>query len=83
MKNSKYITSVEDLIASTESLVKGAGSNVLLRGQPNNEPLLPKVARKNPKKDTTKLEIKIVKEFRRRLARERDIAVMDDWDLLV
>ena len=83
MKKSKYITSVEDLIATTESLVKGAGSNVLFRGQPNNEPLLPKVARKNPKKDTTKLEIKIVKEFRRRLARERDIAAMDEWDLLV
>jgi len=83
MKNNQYITSVEDLIASTESLVKDAGSYVLFRGQPNNDPLLPKVARKNPKKDTTALEVKIVKEFRRRLARERDIAAMDDWDILV
>ncbi len=83
MKNSKYITSVEDLIASTESLLKDKNSSVLFRGQPNNDPLLPKVARKNPKNDTTDLEKNIVKEFRRRLARERDIAAMDDWDLLV
>lgn len=83
MKNSEYITSVEDLIASTETLLKDKNSSVLFRGQPNNDPLLPKVARKNPKNDTTDLEKKIVKEFRRRLARERDIAAMDDWDLLV
>ncbi len=83
MKNDKYITSVEDLIASTESLVNVAGSNVLFRGQPNNDPLLPKVARRNPKIDTTDLEVKIVKEFRRRLARESDIAAMNDWDILV
>lgn len=83
MKNDKYIASVEELVASTESLVRDSENYVLFRGQSNNNPLLPKVARNNPNKDTTKLEIKMIKEFRRRLARERDIAAMDDWDILV
>lgn len=83
MKNSQYITSVEELIASTESLVRDSNNYVLFRGQPNNNPLLPKVARNKPAQDTTVLEREMVKEFRRRLARERDIAVMDDWDILI
>ena len=48
-----------------------------------NKPLLPKIARSNPKNDTTILEVKMIKEFKRRLARETDIAAMDDWDILV
>lgn len=83
MKKTKHITSVEDLVASTESLVRDSNNYVLFRGQPNNDPLRPRVARHNPNKDTTSLEIKMIKEFRRRLARERDIAAMDDWDILI
>lgn len=83
MKNDKYIASVEELVASTESLVRDSSNYVLFRGQPNNEPLLPKVVRNNPKQDTTALEEKMIKEFRRRLARERDIVAMDAWDILV
>lgn len=81
--NHNYINSVEELIASTESQVRDDPGYVLFRGQPGNFRLLPKVARKNPKKDTTKIEVKIINEFRRRLARERDIASMNDWDLLI
>lgn len=83
MKNDQYITSVEDLVASTEALVRDTNGYVLFRGQPNDDPLLPKVARKNPNRDSTSLEIKIIEEFRRRLARERDIAAMDPWDILI
>ena len=83
MRKDKYITSVEDLVASTESLFRDTSGYLLFRGQPINEPLLPKVARRNPKKNTAELERKLIKEFRRRLARERDIAAMDIWDLLV
>ena len=84
MKNSQHIESVEDLIASIESIIPDAsGGYILFRGQPNNDPLLPKVVRKNPNKDTSNLEIEIIREFRRRLARERDIAAMDAWDILV
>src|SRR5690349_19948430 len=83
MTSGDYIVSVEALIASTEGLVTKPKSNILFRGQPNDGPLLPKIARRDPTRDTTELEQKIVKEFRRRLARERDIAGLDDWDLLV
>lgn len=62
--------------------MRDSSDYVLFRGQPNNEPLIPKIARNNPKKDTTSLEVKMIREFRRRLARERDIAAMDDWDIL-
>lgn len=83
MKNDPYIKSVKDLVAATEALVKDANGYILFRGQPNDDPLLPKVARKNPKKDSTRLESKIIKEFKRRLARETDIAGMGPWDILV
>jgi hypothetical protein len=83
MKNDKYIVSVEELIATTEFLARDSGEYILFRGQPNDDPLLPKIARNNPNVDTTALEVKMIKEFRRRLARERDIAAMDDWDILV
>jgi len=83
MKNDKYIASVEELITTTEFLARDSGEYILFRGQPNDDPLLPKIARNNPNVDTTALEVKMIKEFRRRLARERDIAAMDDWDILV
>ena len=38
----------------------------LFRAQTTDEPLLPKVARKNPKKDTTKTEKDMLAELRRR-----------------
>ena len=78
-----YIGSVQQLLASTESLLRSSTSNVLFRGQTVDAPLLPKVARKDPRQDTTPLEVKMIEEFRRRLARERDIAAMDDWDILI
>ena len=83
MRKDRFITSVEDLVASTESLVRAASGYLLFRGQPVNEPLLPKVARSDHKKNTAEIERRIIKEFRRRLARERDIAAMDAWDILV
>lgn len=82
-KNDQFIGSVEELLASTESLVRDSNDYILFRGQSANKPLLPKVARKDPTKDTGAIEAKMIKEFRRRLARERDIATMDAWDILV
>lgn len=83
MKSDKLIASVEDLVASTEAFSSENQRLILFRGQPCDGALIPKVARKDPTKDTTNLEKTAVKEYRRRLARERDIASMDDWDLLV
>lgn len=84
MKIEEYIKSVEGFVASTERMTKYDGNYIFLfRGQPNDKPLLPRIARRDPNKDTTELEEKMIKEFRRRLARDRDIAAMDDWDILV
>jgi hypothetical protein len=73
MKKNNSITSVEDLLGSIETVIMNANSNIIFRGQSCNDPLLPKVARNNPKRNTTALEKEMVKEFRRRLARERDV----------
>jgi len=82
-KNDNYIESVEALVRTTENLLIDKGGIALFRGQTRNWSLLPKVTRKDPKKDTTDSERKAVQEYRRRLARERDIAAMQPWDLLV
>ena len=55
----------------------------LFRGQPCNEPLLPKIARKDPKKDTTKMEKEMIAELRRRGTLSIGKEIDDDWDLLV
>jgi hypothetical protein len=84
MDRDAQINSVQDLIECTETLLIGSTSTfVLFRGQTSNKPLLPKIARRDPTRDTTRLETRLVDEFRRRLARERDIASMSEWDLLV
>jgi hypothetical protein len=59
MSNDSYISSVEDLIATTESLVRDSDHYILFLGQPCNKPLLPKIARRNPKNDTSALEEKV------------------------
>jgi hypothetical protein len=84
MNDQNYIGSVEQLVAVTEPLiVKHSHINILFRGQSVDAPLLPKLVRKNPNQDTTVVEVRMIREFRRRLARERDIAAMEDWDLLI
>jgi hypothetical protein len=83
MKNDHLITSVGQLVAITEDLMRDHTDYILFRGQSNDKPLLPKVARTNPLSDTTHIEMEMLKEFRRRLARERDVAAMDSWDMLI
>lgn len=55
----------------------------LFRGQPCNKPLLPKVARRDPKVDTTKKEKEMLAELRRRGTLFIGKEISDDWDLLV
>ena len=54
----------------------------LYRGQNTNDPLLPKIARNDPTKNTGAIERKMLLELRRR----GDLylqSTLDDWDLLV
>lgn len=57
---------------------------VLFRGQREKKELLPKIARRDPSRDTTNIERKMLNEFRRRapmLLANAD--QLNDWDLLV
>ena len=60
------------------------GATILFRGQHCDAPLLPKMARRNPTKDTTIVEREMLQEVKRRgslfLGEHRHA---DDWDLLV
>lgn len=80
-KSSQYIKDVGALVDEVESISpKGL---LLFRGQDRNDPLLPKVARDDPTRDTTNLEHTMLKELKRRTARHPNILGNDDWDALV
>jgi hypothetical protein len=59
------------------------GELCLFRGQPCDKPLLPKIARKDPKYDTTRTEKEMLAELRRRGTLFIGKEIADDWDLLV
>jgi len=64
--------------------IKELGSNIILfRGQSTNDPLLPSVARQNPKKDTTLVEKDVIKEFIRRSNLLVNEKINDDWERLI
>ena len=55
----------------------------LFRGQTCDKPLLPKIARQNPRIDTTAKEKEMLAELRRRGALLIGKEITDDWELLV
>ena len=77
----QYITSVGDLVKEADKLAEK--TLLLFRGQDCNEPLLPKIARVDPRFDTTKREKEMLGELRRRTARSPAVLGQDDWDALV
>lgn len=56
---------------------------VLYRGQSNDYSLLPSIARNNPNKNTTDLEIEMLDELKRRSQNIQLYSLKDDWDWLV
>ncbi len=56
---------------------------ILFRGQSSRKPLLPKIARTNPRKDTTATERTMLGELRRRGDMLLSSPAHDDWDLIV
>lgn len=75
------VESFDDYLSILKSIKKG--SLVLFRGQNSNYPLLPKIARKDPAKDTAKQEKEMLSELRRRGAMHLNNNTNDDWELLV
>ena len=56
---------------------------VLFRGQPSNDPLLPKIARQDPSVDTSKHEQEMLDEFKRRASTYLPSNLDNVWDILV
>lgn len=56
---------------------------VIFRGQRESKSLLPKIARQNPKIDTTSIEIDMLSELRRTGSLYLLHDITNDWDLLV
>ncbi len=81
MTKSKYIKSITDLISTIEPL--GHEDQILFRGQDRDDPLLPKIARKDPTTDTASLEREMLEELKRRTAQDPVLVGKDDWDCLV
>lgn len=55
----------------------------LYRGQSENSPLIPAIARENPKRDSTKVEVEMLNELKRRSETLIEKNLKDDWDWLV
>ncbi len=78
---SQYISQVGALVDEVESLQ--GSEELLFRGQTQNLPLIPKIARLDPTVDTTRLEREMLQELKRRTAREAHRLGSDAWDALV
>ena len=82
MPKGQYIANIGSYIEEIEYI--GDDATILLfRGQDCNEPLLPKIARPNPKIDTIDKERQMLAELKRRTARNPALLGKDDWDALV
>ena len=81
MENLRY-TDFKEFLAIFEKRVLGNQVR-LFRGQASNQPLFPKIARKDPTTDTVQKERDMVAELRRRGTLFIGKEISDDWDLLV
>ena len=76
------ITVLSEYVGVVEGIRKS--DMILFRGQDRKAPLLPKIARHNPKTDTTKHEQEMLEEVKRRGGLLLDHRLQaDDWELLV
>ncbi len=74
------IGNVSELIAYVEKNCDTG--RYLFRGQPRDEPLLPKIARNNPTWDVLKLEKHLLEDFRRGSVPYLAVRPEDEWDWL-
>ena len=72
-----------DYLKLVENLQKNNAEIILFRGQSNNYPLLPSIARKNPKIDTTELEKRMLNELIRQSNTKINGQQFDEWDWLI
>ncbi|MCC8408517.1 FRG domain-containing protein [Mucilaginibacter sp. UR6-1] len=77
------IESFKEYLIYTESLNSLGNQITLFRGQCDDNSLLPSIARSNPKLNTTRIEVEMLLEFRRRSHLLLNKDIINDWDLLV
>lgn len=74
------VSSFSDFLEVVES--KAKQNLVLFRGQANDEKLLPKIARKDPNKNTIEVERRMIKDLSRRSNEFVQANMRSEWDWL-
>jgi hypothetical protein len=77
------VNDFDDYLKSISSIQKQGNQIVLYRGQSEDKMLLPNIARNDPKIDTTKMEKKMLEDFKRRSILLMDREIHTDWEWLV
>jgi hypothetical protein len=79
----KKIKTFFEYLEMVDSAKKEKADLILYRGQSEKKPLVPSIARNNPKLDSTETERKMLDELKRRTKTMIDGYKFDDWDWLV
>lgn len=79
----KQIKSFKEYLGIFETLTQKNHEIILFRGQSDDSPLLPSIARKNPKIDTTKMEQDMLEELKRRCQLNKKTNFSNNWEWLV
>lgn len=77
------ISSFQDFIDHIDTIELLGYEINLYRGQSTNEPLLPSIAREFPKKNTTKMEIQMLEDLKRKSSILINKTFENDWEQLV
>lgn len=77
------LNSFEDYLKHVNEIHELGKNVVLFRGQSEKKTLLPSIARKNPKTDTTPIEIEMIDDFKRRSNLLIDKKIDTDWEWLI
>lgn len=80
---SDIINSFDEYLIEISQLTDHPNIMSLFRGQSQKKPLLPSIARKDPRKNTAELERFLLNELKRRTASQSSPTLKDGWDWLV
>jgi hypothetical protein len=77
---SQFVSHIEDIKRTAEQA--GNNADLLFRGQPCDEPLIPRLGRLKLKGKLAKVERLMIEEFRRTSLPLKEFDTRDDWDLI-
>lgn len=79
----KKIKTFQEYLAIIDNLTEANHEILLFRGQSDNSPLLPSIARKDPKFNSIEVEKEMLKELKRRTQLTIKTTLITDWEWLV